>query len=898
MTTDTDPVAATSAAEPNDWKLAEKYLHDHPTRLGRSLNWIAFRPLLESINDRFDGWSGGLVDDLRRAWVPQPPEPVEYPDATRFMIIGDTGEQDGSQYVVAPALSRAVRGQPGDPETAFVLMMSDIIYPAGAVDDYVDGVYKPYRSNDPNFRVDVPLLAIPGNHDWYDSLAGFMFNFCRKDRLPPEAYARAGLGPIARLFRILWRRPFKPGSAVRAARDTIGVGPTQPAPYFAIKTKHLIVVAIDAGIDGTVDQDQWAWLQEVSRLPGPKILVTGNPLVVNARVEPCWVGKAPKDSFTAKVPSLWKDLVGNPAYNYIATVGGDVHNYQRYPAAPHEGPGPRVNIVSGGGGAFMHATHSYALAANDSRLIENPHVQPYRQPDESYPTPAQSLDHFARLLIPSMRRTVRNLGLCLAGVLAVSIGALVEGDASRWASYAGWFAIVALTALGLIRLARSKDERDTALPRALAAVGGFFVGALAAVIAYRLDPGQYFLYLIVWLVATAYHVALNMGVRRTGWWRPANQFFKPVGGLAFGAGLFAMSVLAFGLQVWLNGLNWQPIASSSLLLVVGIVGWRLRGKPTDGPMPSHYRWYRWGATVGALVQAVFFVFVLHQLAHRAGRRWVFDAGWEGLLAFLGILAAAAIALLLLTELITLVGWKPYGGRVSAWGHAAVIMHHASVPLVLAAVVGWWLIARAIGAEPSAGLPVTLIVPFALLIEIAGLRRLLPRGYLFLVVPLLIIGGFAAYATWTEPVQIALGAAAVLFATGLTAILGHLAFLAVYKIWTTPGANQPPKITESDYELILAERTDWASYPQPELAENVRQWARLTAPSLGEPGGPLQRGIAEIYSVDRPPFFKGFLQVDATETTVQIVLHRVNGVERLPPHEVATITLRPEGPAPT
>jgi len=323
----------------------------------------------------------------------------------------------------------------------------------------------------------------------------------------------------------------------------------------------------------------------------------------------------------------------------------------------------------------------------------------------------------------------------------------------------------------------------------------------------------------------------------------------------------------------------------------------LRGKPTDGPMPSHYQWYRWGATAGAVVQAGFFVFVLYQLAHRAGRRWVFDAGWEGLAALIGILLATAVALVLLTELITLVAWKPYGDKVRAWGHAAAVMHHVSVPLLLVAVLIWWLIARVDGIEPSAGLPVALTVPIALLIEVAGLRRLLPRGYL-VVVPLLIIGGFLAYGTWTEPIQMALGAAAVLFAAGLTAIIGHLAFLAVYKIWTTPGANQLPKITERDYELILAERTDWASYPQPDLAENVRQWGRLTAPSLGEPGGPLQKGIAEIFSVDRPPFFKGFLQVDASETAIRILLHRVNGVERLPPHEVCTIKLTPGGTPPS
>ena len=87
-----------------------------------------------------------------------------------------------------PSLSAAVR----EHDPGFVMIASDVIYPAGDVDDYVDGVYRPYRSPDPHFRVDAPLLGLPGNHDWYDGLAGFMYHFADRDRLPPEAYTPPG----------------------------------------------------------------------------------------------------------------------------------------------------------------------------------------------------------------------------------------------------------------------------------------------------------------------------------------------------------------------------------------------------------------------------------------------------------------------------------------------------------------------------------------------------------------------------------------------------------------------------------------------------------------------------------------------------------------------------------
>ena len=249
------------------------------------------------------------------------------------MIIGDTGEQDASQYVVCPSLSAAVRAH----EPGFVMIASDVIYPAGDVDDYRDGVYRPYRSPDPHFSVAAPLLGLPGNHDWYDGLSGFMYHFANQDLLPAEAYTPPRITPrsvLGRLFRILWRRARPPRSEtelLHAVGQTGWENPltrtlAQPGPYYAVQTKHLLLVAIDTGIDGHLDREQWDWLTEVSRRPGPKVLVTGKPLLVNAKLQPCWVGPKPKDGVG---DSVWK-LVNRPEYEYLATVGGDVHNFQKY----------------------------------------------------------------------------------------------------------------------------------------------------------------------------------------------------------------------------------------------------------------------------------------------------------------------------------------------------------------------------------------------------------------------------------------------------------------------------------------------------------------------------------------------------------------------------------------
>lgn len=204
-----------------DWAAAEKMLTAYPTKYG-SLNWIASRPLIAGLNHVLSLRTGGLVFDLRDAWVgkraAQDLRIIEQP-TTSWVVIGDTGEQDGSQYVVCRALSEFCRG--GDPpdeaaKPGFMVVMSDVIYPAGDVEDYRFAVYHPYRLEDvaskkrrgpalADFTIKQPIYALPGNHDWYDGLSGFMYHFANRDPLPDAAYWdhwNAFHVP----FRVMWRR--------------------------------------------------------------------------------------------------------------------------------------------------------------------------------------------------------------------------------------------------------------------------------------------------------------------------------------------------------------------------------------------------------------------------------------------------------------------------------------------------------------------------------------------------------------------------------------------------------------------------------------------------------------------------------------------------------------------
>jgi hypothetical protein len=93
-----------------------------------------------------------------------------------FIVVGDPGEGDASQLVLKDQIIKVA----DNPAVRFVVISSDVIYPSGAMKDYERKFYMPLKG------VTKPVFAIPGNHDWYDALEGFVANF-----YTPEAARRS-----------------------------------------------------------------------------------------------------------------------------------------------------------------------------------------------------------------------------------------------------------------------------------------------------------------------------------------------------------------------------------------------------------------------------------------------------------------------------------------------------------------------------------------------------------------------------------------------------------------------------------------------------------------------------------------------------------------------------------
>lgn len=313
-----------------------------------TFSWLRPKTLWQSRNDKIAHWFFDPSDLERRRWIKaqrarglDPETPIgawRSEEDLSFLVVGDPGEGDESQYACVPAIEQLAS------ETEFMLICSDVIYPTGDVNDYPTKFFRPYGG------YKRPIYAVPGNHDWYDGLAGFMRVFCDAPPLDRESGGmRKGL-----LRRLLWRQApeldppaFAAGRAWRA-NEAQQQPERQRGPYWTIETGPVRIVGIDTGITGGLDAEQGAWLRHVSKDPSrPKILITGKPLYVDG---------VPHSGQIAGTDETVDDIVRDSDHNYIAAIGGDIHNYQRYPVRV---PGGRIieYVVAGGGGAFMHATH-------------------------------------------------------------------------------------------------------------------------------------------------------------------------------------------------------------------------------------------------------------------------------------------------------------------------------------------------------------------------------------------------------------------------------------------------------------------------------------------------------------------------------------------------------------
>jgi hypothetical protein len=308
-----------------------------------------------------------------------------------FAIIGDPGEGDDSQLYpinTGRCKAKSVAGQViksgmshGGTATAgadqrsldFVLISSDVVYPAGELMDYERAVYRPYQlskeageTGDP-----VPIYAIPGNHDWYDSLRGFFVNFTYAAAHSGDQRWQSNLHDLPWDWRPWRRRVWNEVGALRKdyRLETLGGLSKDPRtqqrlPFFqiAISGVPLTVLGLDTGASGSIDRLQYDWL--VDRLAWARsadhliLVLLSAPLYVNG--EFAGPKAAPALEQASPEPQCWscgpREIYEQlRKYRVDVVIAGDTHAYQRYQVSFKDQQGQHTmhHIVNGGGGAYL-----------------------------------------------------------------------------------------------------------------------------------------------------------------------------------------------------------------------------------------------------------------------------------------------------------------------------------------------------------------------------------------------------------------------------------------------------------------------------------------------------------------------------------------------------------------
>ncbi|HSD51156.1 MAG TPA: metallophosphoesterase [Candidatus Methylomirabilis sp.] len=310
-----------------------------------------------------------------------------------FLVIGDPGEGDPSQYSLQDTYLEVGRR----PDVKFLVISSDVIYPAGEMRDYEFNFYLPFKG------FTKPIYAIPGNHDYYDGLDGFLANF-----LEPAAAREAIRARVATDFGLS-------GTTETVITDSLGQAQRlralyrvrtglQRGPYFEMHTRGFSLIAVDTGILKRIDKRQMTWLEAaLQRARGNfRMVLLGHPL---------YAGGVYQGATNPPFAAIHRLLT---EHEVELVMAGDTHDFEYYREEYTGKSGPLLmhHFVNGGGGAYLSIGTALAWPAK-------PPV-----PDWAFYPRTDSLTTKLDVETPTWKRPIwlwiKNLGAWPASVEALS----------------------------------------------------------------------------------------------------------------------------------------------------------------------------------------------------------------------------------------------------------------------------------------------------------------------------------------------------------------------------------------------------------------------------------------------------------------------------------------------
>lgn len=233
--------------------------------------------------------------------------------------VADLGDGFDSTYAVASLLARKELkiGDVTLPRGQALIMGGDEVYPTASRQAYMNQLRQPYAwaAPDHNRKHDNgrPVLAIPGNHDWYDGLVLFLAYFCKE-------------------------KPWHLGAWRSYQRRS----------YFAVQiTEIWWLWATDIQLADDMDQPQADYFKHIAAS------MPENSKVILCSAEPGWLyTDSNRKSWEIMEYAAGIALNAGRGHTIPVLLSGDTHHYSRY-----VGRDDRQYVTSGGGGAFLHPTH-------------------------------------------------------------------------------------------------------------------------------------------------------------------------------------------------------------------------------------------------------------------------------------------------------------------------------------------------------------------------------------------------------------------------------------------------------------------------------------------------------------------------------------------------------------
>ena len=295
-------------------------------------------------------------------------------------FIADTGDGFAASYSVAYTAARECLdvGNTTTHRGRALVLGGDLVYPTPTQRDYDNRLVGPFAAALPYDNQENHIaLAIPGNHDWYDSLKWFSHYF-----MTPGCW----LG---------------------------GRKAVQRQSYFAVELPHgWWLLGFDIALDLRVDDRQVAFFKSLRRK-----LDRQGARVILVVAKPAWI-QDPDSNEAKNLGFIERELV--PRGTLAAVLCGDVHHCSRY-GNPHVGP---TRICCGGGDTYTAGTHH--LKSSVPRRL-GPKANRQRLPlTQRYPSRADSLRARKGVVTALIRRL--SFVVAAAAVLLLLVGSVLADD--------------------------------------------------------------------------------------------------------------------------------------------------------------------------------------------------------------------------------------------------------------------------------------------------------------------------------------------------------------------------------------------------------------------------------------------------------------------------------------